>query len=80
MLALAAANGTPLYISRLPLPPLVLNSETLQAILQTIVWEQNMEYIAGYYTQPLSKTGRRKVKVVLKNRSRGQVRGGEKEF
>ncbi|RPJ87247.1 MAG: VWA domain-containing protein, partial [Acidobacteria bacterium] len=35
--------------------PLVLNSETLQAILQTIVWEQNTEYVAGYYTQPLSK-------------------------
>ncbi len=60
--------------------PLVLNSETLQAILQTIVWEQNMEYVAGYYTQPLPKPGKRNVKVVLKNRSRGQVRGGEKEF
>jgi len=39
-----------------------------------------MEYVAGYYTQPLSKPGKRKVKVVLKDRSRGQVRGGEKEF
>jgi len=60
--------------------PLVLNSETLQEILQTVVWEQNMEYVAGYYTQPLPEPGKRKVKVVLKNRSRGQVRGGEKEF
>jgi VWFA-related protein len=60
--------------------PLVLNSEALRDILQTIVWEQNMEYVAGYYTDPLSRPGKRKVKVVLKNRSRGQVRGGEKEF
>ncbi|RPJ83121.1 MAG: VWA domain-containing protein [Acidobacteria bacterium] len=60
--------------------PLVLTSETLREILQTVVWEQNMEYVAGYYAQPLSEPGKRKVKVVLKDRSRGQVRGGEKEL
>ena len=60
--------------------PLVLNVQTIGAILQIVVADVRSEYVAGYYAQPSLKKGKHKVKVVLVDKSLGKIKGGRKEF
>ncbi len=60
--------------------PLALDSNTLRNILETVVFEQNLEYLVGYYLQREARAAKRKIRVNLVDRTRGKIRGGQKEL
>jgi len=45
-----------------------------------VVYEQNVEYRAGYYLQDPERLTKREVKVRLVDKKSGRIRGGEKEI
>ena len=60
--------------------PRELNAEAMASILQNIVAAVRSEYVVGYYTPSPLKKGKHKIKVVLRNKAKGKIKGGKKEF
>jgi hypothetical protein len=62
------------------LAPLTLTSNALEDILLIIAADLLSEYIAGYHSNAPQRKGKHRVQVELRDKSRGQLRGGEKNF
>jgi VWFA-related protein len=60
--------------------PKQLSFKAIEVILGLAVQTLRSEYVVGYYLDPSLKKGKHKVKVQLRSKSFGKLRGGEREF